>query len=107
MNKSEEMPIIDGSLLKAILNGATVVNYRFTGFGWYVLVKYPKGKFKVTQDKEYGIREFQYTQFESLETGFYEAVHRNGTPKEVLKKFIKDFYEEKYLKERAFKLDNI
>jgi hypothetical protein len=98
---------INGTLIKAILNGSIVVNYNFTGWTWYVLVKHPKGKFKVIEDEQFGKREFQYTQYCTNENVFYEAVHRNGTPKEVLKNFKKDFYESKYLNERAFEVGNI
>ena len=104
---SRQTLTINGDLLKAIFNGGIVISYKFNGWDWYVLVKHPKGKFKVIED-EHGRREFQYTEFQTFDNNeFYETTHRNGTSKEVLAKFKKEFYETYLIKERAFKLGNI
>jgi hypothetical protein len=99
---------ITGSLLNALMQGGTIIEHRFTGWDWFILVKHPKEKFRIVQDSPSGHRAFQYTQFEtSKNTGMFEAVHRNGTPREVLGKFRTDFYNSKFAKERAFELGNI
>ena len=91
---------INGELLTAILNGGKIIWSDFNGWDWTILVKFP-------EPNKNGFAYGQFETMDGIDSEFYQAVERSGTPKQVLTKVMDDFCDTRRLKNKAFELGNI